>query len=737
MNTLDETAFGSIRPRLRNDVVFLRVETGIYLRSAENSCVLKGAGAYEWMSVLGPRMNGEHTVDELCDGLDEERRKTAVGLVGTLISRGFARHAPPSRPDVLPAGVGTAFAAQTHFVEHFMHGDDSSPQELFARFRASRVLVTGPPGAVSAAAIRGLLRNGLSEVTVDDPAWKGEFDAELAQLEAADAPASLVTVADAAREPSRFHVVLCTAGLTDTAPLRALTERLLRAPAGAPPGADTDGTRLLPVLTGAGRAVIGPFSGAAYQPCWLCAQIRLAAGTGPAQAAELWRGLADPEPETGGGVGPIAAEMLGNAAAFDVFRLRTGQLAPDDERHAVVQDLLTLESRRDRVLPHPRCPLAHTQAPAPVLDAEAPPQDDNDAYGRASVLVHPQLGLVSQWTDDEIRQIPLKTGRARLAPAARMTDPVREISAYDTETVLAARTRALQAAVGAYVGRLGSRRRPGTPTADEARHVPAHALEVRSGATPEGLHRAEHRLPAVSLHDGGAWEVPAAAVHPLSPDNDDRAYEPTAAGAAVGWTGAEIRERGLCSALAHRGLLRALRGTDGAMEFPDELLAGDEDVAFALRSLRHIDGTARVFALPGAAPCHAVVAVAEGPPGALPDWAPGYGPDAREALRTAVRDAVGQAVARHTGTGEPDPGDRLLTDFDPRTLSPDGEVTALPAGPGPAMDEMLSALAAAGTRALFTETTPVDLASVRGLVTGTVLLADTGAHPDTHTGADT
>ncbi|MDR3083371.1 MAG: hypothetical protein LBV60_21040, partial [Streptomyces sp.] len=102
-------------------------------------------------------MTGEHTVGELCEGLDGGRRKTAVGLIRALLDRGFARAVP--RPDerVLPAGVLDLFASQINFVEHFMHADQHSPQELFARFRSSRVLVSGSPDGVATAAVRGLL----------------------------------------------------------------------------------------------------------------------------------------------------------------------------------------------------------------------------------------------------------------------------------------------------------------------------------------------------------------------------------------------------------------------------------------------------------------------------------------------------------------------------------------------------------------------------------------------------
>src|ERR1044072_3676763 len=80
------TLTDDLRPKLRNDVVFLRVDTGIYLRSPETSCVLKGKGAYEWLAVLGPRMTSRQTLAQLCEGLDPARRGTAVALVKALLA---------------------------------------------------------------------------------------------------------------------------------------------------------------------------------------------------------------------------------------------------------------------------------------------------------------------------------------------------------------------------------------------------------------------------------------------------------------------------------------------------------------------------------------------------------------------------------------------------------------------------------------------------------------------------
>lgn len=633
----------------------------------------------------------------------------------TLLDRGFARAVP--RPDVqlLQAAVSDLFAPQINFVEHFMHADQRTPQELFARFRSSRVLVSGSPGGVAAAAVRGLLRNGLAEIALDDAAWGSEFDTETARLADAGAPAHVVVMPSTPEDLTPFDVVVAVADGSRSGALLELAERLHGV---------QHGPRLVPVVADPDRMVVGPVSGPAEQPCWVCAQLRLSANSDPRLMADFWRSLA--VGPTGGDAlagGLVAQSMAGNAVAFEVFRLRTGQLQPDDERHAVIQDLTTLEAGRERVLPHPGCPMRHQRVETD--DAVRPPADDSDAYGRAAVLVSPRLGVMSGWTDDSIRQIPLKTGRVRLGPAGSLTDGAREIAAFDTDTVLVARTRSVQAAVACYVGRLGpvGLRDEAAPLDGEL--VPAERLALFSGLpAPEEEPAMWARLSAVSLHDSSRWQVPAAAVHPLSPANSRLLFEPSPAGAAAGWTAADVQERGLCSALAQRGLVRAIRGEDPALPLTEEWLAGDEETAFALGSLRHIGHTARVYALLGAAPAFAVLAVVEGADGGAVDWATGSALSVRAAVREAVRDAVGLAVGRHYEGAPMDPGDPLVADFDPRTLT-EGDAKAEWSfdQPGVPMSEALGRLDADGARALFVDTTPIDLSAIRAMVAGTILLA--------------
>jgi bacteriocin biosynthesis cyclodehydratase domain-containing protein len=660
-------------------------------------------------------MTGQLSMAELCEGLDENRRRTAIALMRTLLDRGFARDVPPADAAVLEPAVSELFAPQINFVEHVMHADQRTPQELFARFRSSRVLVSGPPGDVAAAVVRGLLRNGLAEVSLDDDSWAKTFEPDTTFLAEAGAPARVAFVETAPADLASFDVVVRVADGRDSTGLLRLTRQLDAATAPL----DGAGPRLVPVVADGTRVVLGPVSGPAGQPCWICAQLRLSANTDPRLAADFWRGLAIgplvAEPENGS---EITQGMVGNAVAFEVFRLRSGQLQPDDERHVVIQDLTTLESRRERVLPHPACPLRHGRPEE--QEQPEPPADDAEAYGRASALVSPSVGVMSGWTDESVKQIPLKMGRVRLGPAGALTDAAREIAAFDTDTILVARTRAVQSAVACYVGRLGP---TGGDAAEDAPVLSPERLEIFCGLGKDPQPPAGGLRTTVSLHDGGRWQVPAAAVYPLSAANAQLRFEPGSAGAVADWTLDAVRERGLCSALARRGLVRALSGAAPATLLDEEWLAGDDEVAFALGSLRHIGRTARVHTLPGAAPARAVLAVVEDAEGTA-DWAVGPALSVRAAVRAAVRDAVGLAVGRHYENAAVDPGDPLLPDFHPRVLAEAGTRSAWSLDePAVTMADALARLDADGTRALFADTTTVDLHAIRGMVTGTVLLA--------------
>lgn len=749
-----------MRPRLRNDAVFLRVDTGVYLRHSESACVLKGRLVYQWISALGPRMNGEHTLAELCAGLDDDQRRTVLRLTGALLERGFVRAVPSLGDTAPPPAVPARFRPQVGLIEHLAGAAGDAPAVRFGRFRSARALVTGP-APVLAAAVRGLVRNGMAEVGYvtpadDDVDVAGTVGREVAELRAADVPATVTALPAGDAVPWSGHdIVIAAAEGAGIARLLGLSRALVRAGRRAP--------RLLPVVIAGERLVLGPLSGTTQGPCWLCAQLRLGANGDPAAAADLWRELAlgravDRRARAGGTV----AEMIGNAAALETFRLFTGQLSAAGERDVVVQDAVTLESVRETLLPHPECPLCReaanrppgrsakiapgtpgtgggpAAAPAPVTvrvpAAEAGTSadgTDEQVYERAAGLVSPRLGVLSGWADETLEQVPLKIGRVRVTGAGALAGGRRAFTGFHTETLMGARLAALRAALSWYAGTCPDRPDIVTgapPELAAAGHqvVAGPHLPTWSGLRP-GDDAPRAYVPAVSLAGGSAALVPHAAVYPFSAADRHAAFERTPAGAAAGASRGEIVAAGLAGALAYRGLLRAIRGIEPGRALPDAVAAGDEEARFARDGLARLGLGVRVYALPAAAPAYAVLAVA----GERPAWSVGAALSARDAVRAALRDVLGQAQALAAEGTPPDLGDPLLAGFDPRTAwaAGDADPAVWAAGAATGLDEALTALASAGVEAYLVDTTPPDLRAAAAIGTGTVLLAERPDHP--------
>jgi bacteriocin biosynthesis cyclodehydratase domain-containing protein len=729
-----ESELLSVRPRLRNDAVFLRVDTGVYLRHSETACVLKGGLAYQWMSILGPRMNGEFTVSELCEGLDDGQRQTVLRLTGTLLAQGFVRDVPPARDAGLPESVLSRFRPQINLIEHFAGTSGEPPAVRFGRFRAARALVAGS-APVLTAAVQGLVRNGMAEVDYvvppDGTDVAAALEPEVAGLRAADVPVALNARAADVTWPG-YDVVVFAAEGAGLAELLAVSRRLR----------DAEGStaRLLPVVVTGERVVLGPLSGTTTGPCWLCAQLRLSANGDPATAADLWRELALGETvdRSTPASGTVPA-MVGNAAALEAFRLFSGQLTDLDQRHIVVQDATTLESVREPLLPHPACPLCRDLAPAPrrvhetadetATEAEDP--SDEALYEQVAPLISPRIGVLSGWADEALEQIPLKIGRVRVAGSGELAPGPRIITAYHPETFLQARMAAVRSALRWYTGTFP--RRPDVVTGTEAglraegHHVvPDASLLTWSGVAP-AAGRPRPYVPAVSLVTGNTVLVPQAAAYPLTGTNRDAVFERTPAGGAAGRTRREIVAAGLADALAYRGLVAAVRGTDTGFELPGDLIERDTEAAFARTSLGHLGRRVRAYALPGARPAYAVLAVVDD----SPIWAVGAALSPREALRAALRDALGQAQTIAAEGTPADLGGAMPADFDPRTAWTGVEPGEWHEDAPPEDTEtVLAALAAGGLDALLVDTTTADLRAAAALTTGVVLLATPAARPD-------
>lgn len=725
-----------VSPRLRHDVVFFRAPTGAYLRDAEAAVVIKGRTAFDWLTALIPHLDGRHPVHEICAGLDHDRQQTALSVLRALLSRGFAKDG--GHRTQIDQRLVRRFDSQIGFIDHFT--DDGTGR--FLRFHTAAVTLSGR-GDPLRAAVAGLLRNGCTKLEVypeDDPAGYRDLCLEAEESRSGGVPVNLRIHADldkGTRHPDA--IIYCG----DASTLGRLRELATRCHAGGP--------LLVPVFWHGGRAVVGPAAGAGQTPCWLCAQLRLTAGADPADPAGFWRDLPigatgrDSVGATGGDgarLDATAARMIGNAAAFELFRALTGAYEPDTASSVVILDLATLESSRERVLPHPACPICHS---TPVPDVAAGPAStaatDEEVYNRAGVLVSDHAGVFTRFVDDALEQAPLKTARL----AVPTDGGRREITAFDVHTVMNARRNAYRVAVQHYVAALP---RPADGVVAtyaelvEADREPVPWSELGIGSCV--AFHAGRRLRWLPARVLGAAEtvvwVPAAAALPLSPENVLGLAEPTMAGSAAGASLDEVAERGLASAIGHAALVAAIRGDGGFTEITgfteinEEALTGDADTTFVIKGALRFGYRPRVFALPGARPVHAIVAVAskasdglgftEGPGAEYepPLWTFACGFSAIGTRLAALRDLVGRLQTRKFERADADLGDLPFSSFDPNVVLSAAWDTAAGPTTDTNLDDAISMLGRRGQRALLVETTTRDLIITGAFRTGSILL---------------
>ncbi|MFE7513113.1 TOMM precursor leader peptide-binding protein [Streptomyces sp. NPDC057540] len=731
------------RPRVRRDVLFTQTPSGVIFHNADGGFQLTAKSGYRFATLLMPYLDGSRAVEEICAGFGDTQKAMVGELVQALYGRGFARPVPA--PDDAPAEpvpspeAAARFAQQIAYIDHYADAAASR----FARFRETRVAVVGD-GPVARWCVLSLVRNGCGTVGVDRSLAEGaagvtpeEFAAvraEAAALAGEGCPVELPLLP--ARDPGGgreawsafegYDVVVAAAG----ADVPGLVLPLLRE--GVPRG-----RTLLPAWTFGGSAVVGPVTTTDSSCCWCCAALRLgAAGDGAASdAAELWSGLAlgtgTPGPRPSG---PLAA-MLGNLLGYEVFRLVTGALPAETRDKVLVQSMASLDVAAEPLLTHPRCPFCSSAAglPEPVDVTSAPARpaflptvatapDDDAAQGplaeleRRSVLVRPFTGVFRSYADEPLTQTPLKVGSVVLGPGPRGT---RTITAFDVHHTAGARLRALNAAALVYAEHVVPAA-DFTEALDALPPVAADALTVASGTGGSG--GATRWTPATSLLTKEVVRVPTGAVRPFGPDNADRRFEPTRAGAGAGSDLPEAAAAGLLSALAHDALRRAVAGSGDTTPIAPEVFGADPETTFLLRSAALLGLTVELLDLGERARSGASVVLARTAPGdtAPGRWAVGAALDLTSAAVDAVRDLLGEvqlAGEEHATDG----GDPLLRDLAASLVPVNGSGPARSPGAPVEWPHVLERLAASGRDAFVVPTHAGDLPTA-GIHTVRVLL---------------
>lgn len=740
-----------MRPRLRRDVLYTQTPGGVLFHNADGGFHLAGRTAYRFASLIVPHLDGSRPLTDICAGLGAAQRAMVAELVGSLVERDFARDAAPATAPGPPAAVAERFAAQIAYVDHYVDGAAAR----FDRFRETRVAVLGT-GEAARWCVLGLIRNGLAEVAAEERPEAALAEAD--ELTAAGSPAVLTPVDAGAL--SSYQVLLVTGA---DAPAR--THALLRAGL-------AEGQLLIPAWTFGDRVVVGPRSGGLTAGCLGCTLLRLGDTTDPAAAAALLAelaGVAEPAPAPAGGAltGPVAA-MVGNLLAYEVFRTVTGALPAETEGQVLIQDLDSLDVVAEPLRPHPRCPRcadpgagAGTGAGAaelrpdeltvaPTVTVETAREAEELVAGLnrlGDALIRPHVGVFTRYRDEELTQTPLKVTRIEVPAAAgpgrpaapgRPTGP-RLVAAFDVHHLAGARQRGIRTAATLYAEHAAPVR-PLRELPARIRRLGPDALvaDAGTGVTADDV-TAWARTTSLLTKDEVA--VPAAALCPAGAANRDGLVLRGSWGTGAGESAGEAAGHALLSALAHRGLLRAVRGGHGATPARAQPTGDDPEWVFLTRSVETLGVAVELLDLGESERTGVSVALAR-EPGVAARWAVGAALTPAGAAVAALRDLLGQVqLAAETGEA-PDTGDELLPDLAPGAVrlpeadpdpdpkpDPEAGAAAGPAAEAATFPAVLERLRAAGQDVLWCDTTPVDLRSA-GLHTARVLLTKEGTGGD-------
>ncbi|NEA36003.1 hypothetical protein [Streptomyces sp. SID13031] len=649
-----------VRPRMRQDVAFLETLDGVYVRGADGPFVIRGAGAYRYLSALLPHLDGSNLLTEIVAGLPEAHAGAVKSLLTTLASRGVVLDGAGA---VVDEETRAKFPGQVALLEH--HGDDGSG---FTRVAAARVLVIGEDPEATATLATALTANGVGSAAEGFVRASSTLDAEEADLVcllALDGPSrQLFSLAEQARQTS---------------------------------------TAFLPVVRVGDQLVAGPWQGpVSIQSALLRMSDNEVPGT-----ADLWQAAV-----TGPSAAParpalpgVAATMLLNITGFEIFKHLSSSIPSDLDETVILVDPARLTVHTEHVIAHPAVePVSNPETSAVTGDGV------EGAYRRFDPVVADAVGVMRRFDDDAVPQIPVKTA-VLLAPAADAAPLV----TFGVETVLEARLAALEAAAVRYALNLHRRCSLLSQPASDAEYVVPERLETWLGVGPAR----PVATAAVEVGTGVPLAVERAAVLAGPLDWNAAEFEPDLGGLAAAPTVAEATSRALAAAAGAAAVAAVARGELTVVPVPDELIERALDpqqyrrLMILVRELTAA-GDRVTFQLGRGVVPVAIVAISNGAGTVrLARAASSWVAAAESALLTAVgeRQLAGTPFARADH--------RLGLDADLgglRSAGPDAEAADLTSSTTDA--QILSRLAGAdaGRRAAAVDLTPPDLVGVTAIV---------------------
>lgn len=411
-----------MRVKLKNDVFFLKVEDGAYLKNNQGAFTLKGKTVYDWLEHLVPYLTGDYTLEDLCRNLSEDKRKMVRNLVEVLIERKFVKQVVEGEAHSLSQAELQIYRSQIEFIDYFQ----DSAERRFERFRAANVILIGS-GLTVASVAHSLMDSGLRRINVlfteDDSRrprvlqYFERFSAKDSLLEFHEPPPVDWQHPDSVSKLiADYDIVLHSSDELMLDRTRLLNRLCV-----------SQGKLFLQGMVVDGQGWVGPLVQPSEAGCWECSWRRYRSALGCANdEASLY------QPRDYGGrfvekdeyFSPTAAAIIGNTITFEAFKQLTGTTEPEAPAQVFLLNLETLETSFHSFLPHPSC---SSCAPTPPRTAEEVfaqfeemrmqrAYTDRDSFIQsAQKLVDERIGVLTSLEPGDLVQLPLARCEASIA----------------------------------------------------------------------------------------------------------------------------------------------------------------------------------------------------------------------------------------------------------------------------------------------------------------------------------
>lgn len=530
-----------MRPKLHADTVYSSMNDALYIRRNNAALKLRGKSIYSWFEHLVPFLDGNTTLQEITEGLDDERKALVSHLIETLLAKNFLKDVSFDHPHTLSQEELEIYKAEISFIDSFQ----SSAAYRFESFRNKHLLIIGS-GLTLTALVQASLRCGIKQLDVmitDECASVPASQPDTLALFTRKDPAQVVRKiempdwnndAEVLEHLRSYDALL---HISDR-PMLARVQRLNRWCAELK-------KMFVPAIIINAHALVGPIVSTESEGCWECAWRRLQANTSClSEQLSPYTFYDQSDTEPGRFFAVSTATLAANRLIFELLKYVT-QAGPVEIIGRVVDiDLSTLSGKSRPFVPHPHCsvclhPPTLNSASFSAQLQQIQQQDSLTLPQFSQALVRctdSRFGLFSAITEEDFLQVPLAVCKVQVANAMLQPRLSRKLEVIGVGTDLYnARLRTSQRACEIYAAHLVDRRQLLSRAVLQQQGVPAPGRDHCIGSALRGS-EIEEWLWGLNLSTQQPCLVPATHVFPVLCDEEPGTDAMRGVGSGMSWS---------------------------------------------------------------------------------------------------------------------------------------------------------------------------------------------------------